>query len=502
MAEPLVGRVDEETLRQVLAVGGETAALDFKSELHLDKRRDVVAVAKDIGAMAAVGGHIVVGADERGRPTGKVTERDCELFDEARLRAKVERYVGRRTTVHTAWHVVDGQCVAVIAVLPHPLGVCVFAVDGNYDGGQEFRAGDVFVRRGTASVRWSEDEAQGFLDRIAARQREAVRAEVRADLEAAVHAATTAATLRSGPSTALSWELDVEAFVSTVIEQVREGDEVPLRTLLVGMPRVLAEYARATRGIDRTADLLDRAVALLAQFITLGRSDLAEAVVRRLVSAYERAVGERSPATAVPAPVLGLMQAERATAVGALAVRERDWDQVRRLATVPLRAGRGSLPFWLLGAQRFAERTDTVSRYAPDRPRQTAVLSLAQDAVARVPHLAPDLLPDDQLLVTSLCEFDLLHALAVMNATGRVSERLVPGNFAGWYSERTDPLVVELLDEDAAPRQAVYPRANEDLAEALFAVEHAVARGWGAYGSPWDGYEDERIVSFLREYRR
>lgn len=493
-------RVDEETLRRLLGEQTESSSLDYKEHLDLKDGRHVVRLARHVGAMAAFGGHIVVGVDGHGTPTGAFAEADRALFDEATLRAKLSKYLPAGTALASQVHELDGHLVAMIAVGAHPAGICVMAADGNHGDKAEFRAGDVLVRRGTASVRWNQDEALAYVQRTASRVRDSVRSELLADFEPLMRAAAQGRELEQAPSAVTSWELDLDRLVEGIAEQVRRGDEVPLRRLLAALPRELARLGRGPAAIYRTAELLDRAAALMALFAVVNRGDLFELVARKLTAAYQRAVADPHPAAGVPGELLGAMQLERMYPVGALLVRERAWWLVEILATVRVRGHPGSPPFWLLSAQRAAERGGTLRTYAANRPGNSTVISLAYDAVARNEHLTPDLEPGDEALTTSLCEFDLLHGLAAIHAAGERSERLVPGGFAGWFAARTDPLVVELLEEHTPLRDAVFPQEQPALAQAIELSAQVAARGAAGFMAPWTGFEDRRIVSFLAEY--
>jgi hypothetical protein len=102
-ARPTHPPVDEERVRAVLA-GSESSALDYKRELHPDDKRHLVRAARHIAAISARGGDIIVGADNGGKPTGLVTERDQELFDEARLRDKLKACGRRRDRSDSGCH--------------------------------------------------------------------------------------------------------------------------------------------------------------------------------------------------------------------------------------------------------------------------------------------------------------------------------------------------------------------------------------------------------------
>lgn len=491
----MTGRADEETLRHLLAMQAESDTLDFKRGIHLDRRRDLVLLAKDIAAMSATGGHLVIGADERGVPTGALAERELDLLDEARLAAKLARFLPPLTAFRTAWHRIGGHAVAVIAVVPHPRGLCVMAADGEHEGGKEFRAGDVFVRHGTANQRWSEQDVTAFLDRQRDAVREDVRRELTEDFRLALRDAHAANPQRTQPT--LDWALDVDTFVEVAVAQLHGGEDLPIRSLLHRVPATLGAV-RAERAIQRTADVLDRAAALMCELLIAGRRDLLDIAVRTLASSWERRMDSRHPAEPVPGSLLGIMQLERLFPVGALAVRCHEWDVVRVLATAPVR-GRGRLgPHWLRAAQRAAEREDAFSRYTRPRPARTAVLSLALDAVGRLPRLAPDVTADDEALTTSLCEFDLLATLTTLAAEPDAATTLDTANFAGWFSHRTDPIVLELLDERAPIRRAIYPRSDRELAEVLLVMARRAAAG--DMSGTWEGFEDQRVVRFMNHH--
>jgi hypothetical protein len=128
------------------------------------------------------------------------------------------------------------------------------------------------------------------------------------------------------------------------------------------------------------------------------------------------------------------------------------------------------------------------------------VLSRASEAAGRNRWLLPDILADDDVLITSLCELDLLCALAATDEEGTPNPRVMFGNFVGWYSNRTDPLVVELLNDQSQVRRDVFRGDDRQLATALEVLAQRALYRWGGFGPPWDGYEDERITSFLEQH--
>lgn len=163
-------------LRQLLDRASEADVLDYKRRLDPNDRRDIVELAKDVAAMQSSGGHIVVGVDDRGIPSGHMTSALADRFDEAQLSHKLARYLPEPIGLLVARHDVDGHPVVLMQVLPSSAGFCVLKADGAYDrgGGRQelvFRQGDVFVRHGTRSERWQQFDVDRLFDLRLARER-------------------------------------------------------------------------------------------------------------------------------------------------------------------------------------------------------------------------------------------------------------------------------------------------------------------------------------------
>jgi hypothetical protein len=155
LAEPALGKTK---LLELLALAHEHGGLDYKSRADLSQRGDLLEIVKDIAAMEADGGYLVIGADDGGRPTAAMTSAACALFDESRLRAKVKRYLQDPLELRTACHEVDGALIVIVYVGAHPDGFTIIAEDGQVDDKIVFRSGEVFVRHGTASERWRTED--------------------------------------------------------------------------------------------------------------------------------------------------------------------------------------------------------------------------------------------------------------------------------------------------------------------------------------------------------
>ena len=131
-------------------------------------------------------------------------------------------------------------------------------------------------------------------------------------------------------------------------------------------------------------------------------------------------------------------------------------------------------------------------------PAGIAPLSIAQEHILRLPYLREDISPQADSVITSLCQFELLMALAVrsVNLDGSWGGWLP--SFARWNAVRSDPAAVALI-EDPGARAAIFPHGDQELADALralAALAHHLVFTFGA----WEGYEDPRIKEFLSHH--
>ena len=324
--------ITEEKLRQLLDEQHESEGLDYKSKLSLDETRDIVELAKDVGAMQIDGGFIVIGADDNGNLTGQVTERDARLLDEATVRPKLARYVPDPFELRCASYTIQGQRVGIIYVGPNVEGFCIFKADGNHSSGTSFRAGDVFARHGTSSEPWRQSDLRKIFEKRISTEKENWRREFATYLEQTQLRSQTQ-TLSRAPASTLTWQLDEEAFLGTITEQLRIGDLIPITLLMNRLPN----EAKALVTSNRTDDfltLLDRVTGLAALFLSLDRSVEFSRAVTALNKIYDvgfsESGGGRSDMAIKPSK-LWLEVIGRVYALGGLAVRREDWRAVRLL---------------------------------------------------------------------------------------------------------------------------------------------------------------------------
>lgn len=523
MADPVSPNVTEDQLRLLLDQQSETEILDYKSELDLvdkaKKSRAQVELAKDVAAMlSGRGGHLVIGVDENGTPTGLLSAEQVAQLDESRLRKRLEKFIPEGIEIRVASHEIGGTRVALIHVSPHPDGLVVMKADGFYlDGKKEgpvFREGDVFIRRGTESRRLGQAELRHHLADLRRRVEEEARAEALRSVAPVIEQSQRAEAISFGAADRLNWALDRQTLVSAVTEQLRRSDEVPLRLLIESAPaqasRLLTpDPEEEPEDLDSNQDaaradlgaLLDKIAALAARGLVLQNDTLLELTIEALRSIYDGVADEygreRSDLMLAPAEVW-LALIERVYALGALAVRKRRWRAVTDLTLQRPEALREyRYRSWLRHAHVMAARAELLRDPKAERVG-ASLLQLALAHIIATPELRPDYGPDDNRLLSSLAQFDILANLAVISTAGSVQSAGVYPHFRRFYGFRSDPAVVALLEDEDA-RGEIYPESDAELAQALRDLGQ-IGSGEFFHVNGWDEYEDERIRSFLAEH--
>src|SRR6266545_687168 len=196
MAAIVEAVLSREKLISLLDEGHEQPTLDYKETLDLSETRDLVSVTKDVMAMLSnkEGGYILVGVDNNGTPVATLTQKHVAALDESRLRAMVGKYITEPFEIRSAHHVIAGCSIVLIYVAPSPNGFHVVTRNGEYEiivaaTGKmkkeiEFRAGQVFIRRGTASRPWDHKDRERLINQLIEGRKEQWRAEMRHEWEA------------------------------------------------------------------------------------------------------------------------------------------------------------------------------------------------------------------------------------------------------------------------------------------------------------------------------
>lgn len=516
-AQPLGdGIVTQEKLRTLLAFGSELNDLDYKEYLDPSKagQKDKVELVKDMAAMQSIptGGFVVVGVDAYGVPSDKLGALVSADFDPANLFRIAANYLPT-IQVRAATHEINGITVALIyAGPPDPPSVPILVKDGQYPVGKSgtktvFAAGDVFVRRGTQSVRWTPADVGSVLKPWEDSIREDERRRATAYLDQ-VQTDERGRVIAHGALGTLTWRLASEEFDAAFLEAIRGDDQVALRKLFLTFGADAASIVRDGEQ-DELDLLLDRLIASLALTVAFAQKGWFEQGLDALVDVYRAAIdgtGNPIPSDSKANQKLMWRVAVGAAAVGGLAVRLRQLWAVRPLA-MPRQALIAQIrePSWIrhaVTATAWAKLLYAEPSEDGADPREIGgpVVAVARQLVERIPALRPDtqvsrfeLNKAPEVLDTvldSLIQFDVFWCVMAVAASGRDNDQYP--SFASFYAHRADP-ALELLITDADARAKLLADDADNLKDAMRKVV-SVARHVSWQYRQWPGESESQVV--------
>lgn len=497
VVEPIV---TAEKLAALLAEQCEQSELDYKSTLNLAKgqAKDLIEFAKDVAAMQSNpdGGYIVVGADDKGQVIGLSAEL-AKHFDEATLRPKLEKYL-TAPKIHCQVHDHDGKAVALVYIAPNPYGWCVIHTNGEYNepgSGKPkiiFRHGDVFVRRGTSSERWTDADRERLLTQIIARRKDAWLKERIAETTAQAGLTRTVDNLTHVPVASLTWQLDHETFDELVTELLRRDDDIPLRRLLTRTGHDASQLLGADA--DELGRLLDRLTAFAALTIDYERTAWLQRATAAFERIYEVGFNEQGhDRSEMPVVRLWFDIITRMYALGALAVRKRSWSDVKLIADRrPEGEAFNYYGSWLRHAITTAAHANIF-----ENEGKAGLLARAHNTIRDLQPLHSDRNADHPSILNSLCQFDVYSSLVVIGERGMVDSRNFYTNFSRYYAHRSTP-AFETMVTDQPVRTALFDGDDRLLAHAIKALDHyAQAEGFRYNG--WFGLQSKVVSSFLQD---
>ncbi len=275
---------------------------------------------------------------------------------------------------------------------------------------------------------------------------------------------------------------------------MRSADDIPIRRFLLQAPGELARLRGENP--DDVAVVLDRITCVAALSLEVRRAGWVGAARRALTQAYE--LGMDSTGISRPEDrgnvEMWLAILARVYGLGALAVRLEDWQAVSTLA-VARPSGYDFDTYW----QSWLRHAQVQAYRAKVLDRQTGVLATANNEIRRLECLRPDAAEGDERVLTSLCQFDALAAVAVSSARRRIDSSTYYTNFAPYYASRTLPALRRLII-DADVRRAVAPNLSDASLAIVLQVLLATAASEGQLLGGWHGVEDELISQFLSQH--
>ena len=313
---------------------------------------------------------------------------DTRLFDEANLTPQLLRYLPEPLTIHSRVSKWKEHIVVIIYIAPHPDGYAAFKADGQYERrGKKgevtvaFREGEILWRDGTRSVRISQRGLREIIEQqVAARKADWIeeQQDLRRREREEVEAGHAARDLAQAPLGTMNLGLSGDELRLGVLELVRAGDTVALLWLL-NDARPRAQSAIDRDEIDtELADLLDKLAAIATVCLEYEQDELLDRVIGIFGQIYSLPLGEHDdrrfgystyidPKEKAPRVFLAVL--ERIYGLGALAVRLKKWEAVRRLTLqLPDRIGEYDANWLRHGltmmsrAQQLTERREDGSR--------------------------------------------------------------------------------------------------------------------------------------------
>lgn len=479
-----------ERLRALLERGVETEELDYKSTWDISSKPALLEICKDIAAMEAMpsGGHLVIGADDDGAPSGLFDEAAEADFDEQRVRSRVVAILGEPLALGVAFHRVGEHSYLLIRVEPHVDGYRIMSTQRGYDrAGQQhvvWNEGDVLVRRGTSSVKWNQHEARATIERVVASRKEAWRSDIYETMRA------RSPVFDQGGYVDLSVPVPLESFEGTVLEVLRRQDYVGLSVLLRRLRsqtvRALGDAGDEEARSTQLNNDLSRLDVLAATSARHGHQATYEACLRAYVDIYAR-IDAMNPIFA-----LGHEQVlMHAYALGAALLREERWSELSALARLkPIDTSNG---YWRT-LLRKAEVTVARARVGEDDSGgRIGVIDRAKVYAERLFSLLDEYATSDEV-ANSLLQFDFSRGIATTSPGEQLGAYT---NFAFYYTARIEPLVLRLIEEPGV-RGALFGGTDAELKKVLQAMDKA-AREQAFMFNAWEGFNDPRILHFLGE---
>jgi hypothetical protein len=517
------GRIDEEKVSELRAIGGETESLDFKRTANLQLARTKLNIVKDIVSLANTGGgFLIVGCDDQGNLARDQAPIVVDQWEPANLMGLVAKYVSAPISLNARTHSISDWDIAIVAIQPSMRSLPVpFSSNGEwYDSDNkphyEFRSGQIWVRSGPRNSPLDFHD----WDRILADHDEELRERTRGENRNLIDQVLTAIrddrsdepdsgagsllALARRPSPlvpGLNWD-NLDRSIDDALDAPRDTRiRRYVNELFMQITAAGADREQRQRAITELINLAIRSDSI-------DRSEQVELALATLHRAYgaldgPQSVRNLSGARDETITNYWLDIATRVIDLGAYFVRNQRWAEARlSYARTYSPEGVGDYVFqsWLRHAQVQGSRADLL-KDEEGGEGGAVFLSRAREIAVEEPRLRPDLAdvepfslsaaPDGRdLLLDSIAQFDAL--CSVMSEAGVTAGQA--GHYPSFASLRTERAlpIFELIGTDSSLRAGAFPgKSDQEVADALVrAIESAHQESWrsaGVWFVPTDG---------------
>lgn len=310
-----------------------------------------------------------------------------------------------------------------------------------------------------------------------------------------------------GTPSPLTWRVDLEAFVDSLIATLRADDSISIIVLLDKINRdaltLLTSEGDGTHEEFRT--MLSRFACIGVTALRFHAHLLFDSWLKTAFSIYMAGFSDdgrmrstRISPHNVSSPLLWVEIAQRVVAVGGYAVRRGRWDVVRHLALQITEdrysSSHGESQYWLRHADKEAANAGLFNSVNTQNPSHSSLVGAALQIVSSDSSLRPELPSDDYRMLKSLLEFDLLATLIVCTDAGEFNTSYVYSSFTYWDLHRVEPLLSKLLRNETM-RGELFQRKVENafLARMLRQIAEEADRR----SSVWSRWSGRAITKFL-----
>lgn len=264
------------------------------------------------------------------------------------------------------------------------------------------------------------------------------------------------------------------------------SNDIQLRQFL----RSLKHSIRGDTSLVETENALDKWTIIACQSLYFERSDLVELAIKVLYEAYVAL-----PITASEVTEKRLAVVIRLYVLGSVAVRLSAWDIVRSIVQQPAQVHPADYNYvhssWIRHAHVEAARAGLTGTDAEGG----SLIAVTRQLMVAHPSMRPDVpqliqetgsVASDDVLLNSLCQFDILYCLLVATE-GQTQVRSFYPSSAAFDESRADPILVKVAN-DSVIRAALFPSSTDaDIAASLYRVVRLTMQEAFKFGGIWSG---------------
>jgi len=185
------GDISEKKFELLLNNNCEEDVLDYKKELDLSRNAEMkykLELVKDISAMAnSEGGYIVIGVEEDKTSTKKrfnpigYNQNQRENFDESNIQQLLNNYIDEKIKFNVGTITSKkfrNKQFGMICIFPSDKSPIIFSKNGECKDSETkeikilFKEGEIFVRRGTSTIRANQNDMRNIISKIRQREKE------------------------------------------------------------------------------------------------------------------------------------------------------------------------------------------------------------------------------------------------------------------------------------------------------------------------------------------